>query len=178
MQMELISRKEFDSRVTSGELDNLQAIKVKEGFCLIGNQSGTNRVFMLRRTDLKPFVWKNEIGPSSYAQTRGCHNLAFSTKTSFLWLIFKGYNMFKHWKNITIYKLSREADLTDLEDKKKMILFTPCGSQDILSSVLYLHLVIIPKLSLCMEMVLSLLKQSAKQNSSPPVIQRAIQEKN
>ncbi|WMI38082.1 RdgC1 [Escherichia phage vB_EcoM-673R5] len=38
--------------------------------------------------------------------------------------------MFKHWKNITIYKLSREADLTDLEDKKKMILFTPCGSQD------------------------------------------------
>ncbi len=70
MQMELISRKEFDSRVTSGELDNLQAIKVKEGFCLIGNQSGTNRVFMLRRTDLKPFVWKNEIGPSSYAQTR------------------------------------------------------------------------------------------------------------
>lgn len=32
MQMELISRKEFDSRVTSGELDNLQAIKVKEGF--------------------------------------------------------------------------------------------------------------------------------------------------
>ncbi len=29
MQMELISRKEFDSRVTSGELDNLQAIKVK-----------------------------------------------------------------------------------------------------------------------------------------------------
>ncbi|STH33032.1 Uncharacterised protein [Escherichia coli] len=36
MQMELISRKEFDSRVTSGELDNLQAIKVKEGFCLIG----------------------------------------------------------------------------------------------------------------------------------------------
>lgn len=45
MQMELISRKEFDSRVTSGELDNLQAIKVKEGFCLIGNQSGTNRVF-------------------------------------------------------------------------------------------------------------------------------------
>ncbi|HGC4577173.1 TPA: hypothetical protein ACIYM4_003285 [Escherichia coli] len=37
--------------------------------------------------------------------------------------------MFKHWKNITIYKLSREADLTDLEDKKKMILFTPCGSQ-------------------------------------------------
>ena len=25
--------------------------------------------------------------------------------------------MFKHWKNITIYKLSREADLTDLEDK-------------------------------------------------------------
>lgn len=31
--------------------------------------------------------------------------------------------MFKHWKNITIYKLSREADLTDLEDKKKMILF-------------------------------------------------------
>lgn len=35
--------------------------------------------------------------------------------------------MFKHWKNITIYKLSREADLTDLEDKKKMILFTPCG---------------------------------------------------
>ncbi|HFO2964170.1 TPA: hypothetical protein ACHJHA_003938, partial [Escherichia coli] len=77
MQMELISRKEFDSRVTSGELDNLQAIKVKEGFCLIGNQSGINRVFMLRRTDLKPFVWKNEIGPSSYAQTRGCHNLAF-----------------------------------------------------------------------------------------------------
>ena len=65
MQMELISRKEFDSRVTSGELDNLQAIKVKEGFCLIGNQSGTNHVFMLRRTDLKPFVWKNEIGPSS-----------------------------------------------------------------------------------------------------------------
>lgn len=129
MQMELISRKEFDSRVTSGELDNLQAIKVKEGFCLIGNQSGTNRVFMLRRTDLKPFVWKNEIGPSSYAQTRGA-TTAFSTKTSFLWLIFKGYNMFKHWKNITIYKLSREADLTDLEDKKKMILFTPCGSQD------------------------------------------------
>lgn len=80
MQMELISRKEFDSRVTSGELDNLQAIKVKEGFCLIGNQSGTNRVFMLRRTDLKPFVWKNEIGPSSYAQTRGCHNLAFFYK--------------------------------------------------------------------------------------------------
>ncbi len=38
--------------------------------------------------------------------------------------------MFKHWKNITIYKLSREADLTDLEDKKKMLLFTPCGSQD------------------------------------------------
>ncbi|CAM8514012.1 hypothetical protein ESCOMMO157M_22565 [Escherichia coli] len=38
MQMELISRKEFDSRVTSGELDNLQAIKVKEGFCLIGNR--------------------------------------------------------------------------------------------------------------------------------------------
>lgn len=38
--------------------------------------------------------------------------------------------MFKHWKNITIYKLSREADLTHLEDKKKMILFTPCGSQD------------------------------------------------
>ncbi|MCK2884278.1 hypothetical protein MZG50_22955, partial [Escherichia coli] len=70
----------FDSRVTSGELDNLQAIKVKEGFCLIGNQSGTNRVFMLRRTDLKPFVWKNEIGPSSYAQTRGCHNLAFFYK--------------------------------------------------------------------------------------------------
>ncbi|MFP0166604.1 hypothetical protein, partial [Escherichia sp. WS1088] len=59
---------------------NLQAIKVKEGFCLIGNQSGTNRVFMLRRTDLKPFVWKNEIGPSSYAQTRGCHNLAFFYK--------------------------------------------------------------------------------------------------
>ncbi|MDN5158003.1 hypothetical protein LVK59_27320 [Escherichia coli] len=29
--------------------------------------------------------------------------------------------MFKHWKNITIYKLSREADLTDLEDKKKMM---------------------------------------------------------
>lgn len=80
MQMELISRKEFDSRVTSGELDNLQAIKVKEGFCLIGNQSGTNRVFMLRRTDLKPFVWKNEIGPSSYAQTRGCHNLEFFYK--------------------------------------------------------------------------------------------------
>ena len=40
-------------------------------------------------------------------------------------MIFKGYNMFKHWKNITIYKLSREADLTDLEDKKKMILFPP-----------------------------------------------------
>ncbi|HBI2610072.1 TPA: hypothetical protein ACQ8MV_004209 [Escherichia coli] len=80
MQMELISRKEFDSRVTSGELDNLQAIKVKEGFCLIGNQSGTNRVFMLRRTDLKPFVWKNEIGPSSYAQTRGGLNLAFFYK--------------------------------------------------------------------------------------------------
>lgn len=100
MQMELISRKEFDSRVTSGELDNLQAIKVKEGFCLIGNQSGTNRVFMLRRTDLKPFVWKNEIGPSSYAQTRGATTRPFSTKTSFLWLIFKGYNMFKHWKTL------------------------------------------------------------------------------
>ncbi|MDF8760117.1 hypothetical protein OU636_11815, partial [Escherichia coli] len=27
-----------------------------------------------------PFVWKNEIGPSSYAQTRGCHNLAFFYK--------------------------------------------------------------------------------------------------
>lgn len=27
--------------------------------------------------------------------------------------------MFKHWKNITIYKLSREADLTHLEDKKE-----------------------------------------------------------
>lgn len=38
--------------------------------------------------------------------------------------------MFKHWKNISIYKVSREADLTDLEDKNKMILFTPCGSQD------------------------------------------------
>lgn len=36
MQMELISRKEFDSRVTSGELDNLQAIKVKEGFASLG----------------------------------------------------------------------------------------------------------------------------------------------
>ncbi|EIQ58044.1 hypothetical protein ECEPECA12_5109 [Escherichia coli EPECa12] len=35
---------------------------------------------MLRRTDLKPFVWKNEIGPSSYAQTRGCHNLTFFYK--------------------------------------------------------------------------------------------------
>ena len=88
MQMELISRKEFDSRVTSGELDNLQAIKVKEGFCLIGNQSGTNRVFMLRRTDLKPFVWKNEIGPSSYAQTRGCHNLAFFDFHAFLYQNF------------------------------------------------------------------------------------------
>lgn len=167
MQMELISRKEFDSRVTSGELDNLQAIKVKEGFCLIGNQSGTNRVFMLRRTDLKPFVWKNEIGPSSYAQTRGATTWPFSTKTSFLWLIFKGYNMFKHWKNITIYKLSREADLTDLEDKKKMILSRHAVVRIWPSSVLYRHLVIIPKLSLCMEMVLSLLKQSAKQNSSP-----------
>lgn len=38
--------------------------------------------------------------------------------------------MFKHWKNISIYKVSCEADLTDLEDKNKMILFTPCGSQD------------------------------------------------
>lgn len=44
--------------------------------------------------------------------------------------------MFKHWKNITIYKLSREADLTDLEDKKKMILFTPCGSQDMAKLVM------------------------------------------
>lgn len=85
--------------------------------------------------------------------------------------------MFKHWKNITIYKLSREADLTDLEDKKKMILFTPCGSQDMAkfgfvspfgdnSEVIAMH-----------GNGLSLLKQSAKQNSSPPVIQRAIQEK-
>ena len=99
MQMELISRKEFDSRVTSGELDNLQAIKVKEGFCLIGNQSGTNRVFMLRRTDLKPFVWKNRNwSPAHTLKLGGATTWPFSTKTSFLWLIFKGYNMFKHWK--------------------------------------------------------------------------------
>ena len=57
--------------------------------------------------------------PAHTLKLGGATTWPFSTKTSFLWLIFKGYNMFKHWKNITIYKLSREADLTDLEDKKK-----------------------------------------------------------
>lgn len=86
--------------------------------------------------------------------------------------------MFKHWKNITIYKLSREADLTDLEDKKKMILFTPCGSQDMAkfgfvspfgdnSEVIAMH---------GNGFILVEAKRETK-ILPPPVIQRAIQEK-
>lgn len=54
--MKLISRKEFDRRVTSGELDNLQAVMVKEGFCLIASKADSpgEDVFMLRRTDKNP----------------------------------------------------------------------------------------------------------------------------
>ncbi len=74
--------------------------------------------------------------------------------------------MFKHWKNITIYKLSRGADLTHLEDKKKMLLFTPCGSQD-MAKFGFVSPFGDNSLSLCMEMVLSLLKQSAKQKFFP-----------
>lgn len=86
--------------------------------------------------------------------------------------------MFKHWKNITIYKLSREADLTHLEDKKKMILFTPCGSQDMAkfgfvspfgdnSEVIAMH---------GNGFILVEAKRETK-ILPPPVIQRAIQEK-
>ncbi|EAT0104121.1 hypothetical protein IDS15_003954 [Salmonella enterica subsp. salamae serovar 16:m,t:-] len=75
--MKLISRKEFDRRVTSGELDNLQAVMVKEGFCLIASKADSpdEDVFMLRRTDKKPYIWNNELGPGSYARTRGCSSL-------------------------------------------------------------------------------------------------------
>ncbi|CAB5615136.1 Recombination-associated protein rdgC [Escherichia coli] len=39
--------------------------------------------------------------------------------------------MFKHWKKLSIYSLSRDVEnLIELEDKSKQILFTPCGSQD------------------------------------------------
>ncbi|EFH6215912.1 recombination-associated protein RdgC [Escherichia coli] len=86
--------------------------------------------------------------------------------------------MFKHWKNITIYKLSREADLTNLEDKKNMILFTPCGSQDMAkfgfvspfgdnSEVIAMH---------GNGFILVEAKRETK-ILPPPVIQRAIQEK-
>lgn len=86
--------------------------------------------------------------------------------------------MFKHWKNISIYKVSREADLTDLEDKNKMILFTPCGSQDMAkfgfvspfgdnSEVIAMH---------GNGFILVEAKRETKILPSP-VIQRAIQEK-
>ncbi|EDV4899512.1 recombination-associated protein RdgC, partial [Salmonella enterica subsp. enterica] len=39
--------------------------------------------------------------------------------------------MFKQWKKLTVYSLSRDIEnLIELEDKSKQILFTPCGSQD------------------------------------------------
>ncbi|CAB5615142.1 hypothetical protein ACEZ6Q_004441 [Salmonella enterica] len=74
--MDLISRKEFDRLITSGELENLQAIRVSEGVCLIASKADSKAVVMLRRTDKKPYIWKNELGPSSYAKTRGCSSLA------------------------------------------------------------------------------------------------------
>ncbi|HAW5894276.1 TPA: recombination-associated protein RdgC, partial [Escherichia coli] len=74
--------------------------------------------------------------------------------------------------------LSREADLTHLEDKKKMILFTPCGSQDMAkfgfvspfgdnSEVIAMH---------GNGFILVEAKRETK-ILPPPVIQRAIQEK-
>lgn len=75
--MELINRKEFDRRVTSGELDTLQAIEVYEGICLVAGKTGSKESYMLQRTDKKPYLWKNELGPSIYAKTRGCTSLVF-----------------------------------------------------------------------------------------------------
>lgn len=80
--MKLINRKDFDRRITSGSLNVIQAIGVKGGFCLVAGNSSSEEAFMLQRTDKKPYLWINELGPSTYAKTRGCTNLQFFYRES------------------------------------------------------------------------------------------------
>lgn len=38
--------------------------------------------------------------------------------------------MFKNWKKISVYSVSRDVDFTEIAEKAKDFCFTPCGSQD------------------------------------------------
>ncbi|EJF0838677.1 recombination-associated protein RdgC [Salmonella enterica] len=41
--------------------------------------------------------------------------------------------MFKNWKKVSVYSLSRDIDFTEIEDKCKAFKFTPCSSQSMAS---------------------------------------------
>ncbi|POW54602.1 hypothetical protein C3408_22365 [Candidatus Pantoea alvi] len=79
--MKLINRKEFDRRVTSGELNEVQAVWAEEGFCLIAGIRETNEAFMLMRTDKSPYIWNTAKGPVDYASTRGKRQITIHIRT-------------------------------------------------------------------------------------------------